>query len=118
MSETERELAKCSGFDFGVDWDHGWPMLFGTFKYEGGGQGLGYMMDVSFLMRFLDVFHVERLRQVEGKFCWVTHTNSNIHKIEPIMEGEGKTFDIDEWREWIKKQNMLSPYEMRTGKKP
>ena len=116
---TERELAKCRGFDVGIE-DHGLLVMLGTFEYEGGGaQGLGCCIEEAFLYRFLSVFGIEQLNQVNGKSCWVTHDNSHIFKIEPLHKRDGAVFDIDEWAEFVKKRKApLSPFELRTGKKP
>lgn len=97
MADKERSLAKCSDFDFGIE-DHGLPVLFGSFEYdEWGVQGLGYSVDAEFLKRFLAVFGVRQLNDVNGKSCWVTHNNSQILKIEPLHKKDGVPFDIEEW---------------------
>lgn len=114
----ERSLAKCRGFDFVIE-DHGCPFLAGTFEYDDGGcQGLGYVINVAFLMRLLDAVGAESLRELEGRSCWVTHDHSHISKIEPLHKKDGKPFVIAEWQEWTKKNEPFSPYELRTGKKP
>ena len=113
-----RSLARCKDFDVGIE-DHGILVLFGHFEYDDGGcQGLGYCIDSSFLYRFLNVFDVEQLRGVNGKSCWVTHTDSGIEKIEPLHKKDGTPFAIPEWQEFVKRLKLPSPYEMRTGKKP
>ena|SRR3990167_3196103 len=114
----ERSLAKARNFDIWLE-DHGLLVLDGHFEYEdGGAQGMGYCVDTAFLMRFLVAFGVDHLQKVNGKSCWVTHTNDKISKIEPLHKKDGEAFDIPTWREWAKKQPGVSPYEMRTGKKP
>lgn len=95
--EKQRRLARCVKFDFGTE-DHGMPFLFGHFEGEGWVQGFGYMVDTDFMQRFLRVFEVERMQQVNGRACWVTYSYDRIHKVEPLLSGEGTTFDIDEWR--------------------
>ena len=94
--KAERELAKAKYFDFGIE-DHGFPFLFGHFEYDraGSSQGIGNILTMEFLMAFLEVFDVEQLHQVNGKSCWVTHTNDKILKIEPLHRKEGKPFDIE-----------------------
>lgn len=115
---TERSLAKLKGFDVGTE-DHGILVMYGTFEYdEWGCQGLGYCIDAAFIYRFLDVFGVSKLSEVNGKSCWVTHDDNHIIKLEPLHKKDGKTFDIVEWQEFSKKHPSPSPYEMRTGKKP
>lgn len=116
---TERILAKCVDFDFGIE-DHGFPYLHGHFDFEDfGSQGLGYSIDTAFLMRFLGVFGVDRLRQVNGRSCWVTHEGGLIVLIEPLHKKEGNPFDIKAWAEWIRKSGRaISAHELMTGEKP
>ena len=93
----ERELAKAVDFDVQDD-DHGGLMLGGHFEYEGGShQGLGYMIDMEFVRRFMEVFSVHQLQDVNGKSCWVTHDYKGISKIAPLHKGDGQPFDIDDW---------------------
>lgn len=113
----ERELARWKGGDLEVE-DHGCLTLTGCFEYESGGQGLGYFVDASFLMRFMAALGVTQLSGCDGKSCWVTHSNSEVVKIEPLHKDDGQPFDIREWREWIKGWPRPSAYEMRTGRKP
>ena len=113
----QRELAKLKGFDFMVE-DHGLPVLSGTFHYDNGGaQGLGYIVDVAFLMRFLGVFNVDCLQLVNGKSCWVMIEDGLVVGIEPLHKKEGKPFYMSEWREWRKSQSNPSAHEMLTGTK-
>jgi len=89
----KRELAKCSGFDFGIG--RGNPMLMGHFEYDGGGgQGIGRRVDAGFLMEFLGVFRVDRLSKVNGRSCWVTHDDDGIAVIEPLHQKGGESFNI------------------------
>ena len=115
----EKLLAKCREFDFGIE-DHGIPFLFGTFEYDSGVcQGLGYGFDDAFLMRFLAVFGVQKLRQVNGKSCWVTCDDSKIYKIEPLHKKDGTAFDIDAWAKWVKERGSpASAWEKLTGERP
>ncbi len=70
-------------------------------------------------MRLMCAVGVNSLDKMEGKSCWVTHTNSEITKIEPLHKKDGKPFDILEWKKWAKERlPKISPYEYRTGKKP
>lgn len=115
---STRDLARCKGFDFAIE-DHGLPVLYGHFEYEGsGGQGFGYMVDAAFLMRFMGVFGVERLQQVNGRSCWVTHTSDRITLIEPLHASDGQPFDIGAWEAWVKRRAPFSAYELRTGEEP
>jgi hypothetical protein len=93
----ERELAKCIEFDIQDD-EHGGLMLGGHFDYEGGScQGLGYNVDMDFIQRFMQVFGVSRLQQVNRKSCWVTHDGSGVVKIEPLHKNDGEPFSVKEW---------------------
>lgn len=97
MTEKQRHLARARNFDLMIE-DHGLLVLAGHFDYEGwGSQGLGYQVDANFLKRFMEVFRVERLQQVNGRPCWVTQSSDRIHMIEPLFAGEGTVFDIDAW---------------------
>ena len=92
-----RSLAKAVDIDI-VDNDHGWLHLGGHFDYEDGGcQGIGRGLDMEFIRLFMDVFGVEKLRQVNGRSCWVTHSYDNITLIEPLHAKDGQAFDIDRW---------------------
>lgn len=117
--EPTRCLARIKGVDLVVE-DHGILMVSGTFEYENGGaQGLGgYCIDTSFLYRLFACFGVERLREINGKSCWVTHTHNGILKIEPLHKQDGQAFDIGEWQEFVEKLKLPSPHEMRTGENP
>jgi hypothetical protein len=117
--KKEKVLAKCRDFDFGIE-DHGCPYLFGTFEYEGGAcQGFGYIVDTAFLMRFISVFGVQSLREVNGKSCWVTSDWDGIYKVEPLHKKDGQAFNVEDWRKWHKERGCkASPHEMLTGEKP
>ena len=100
----ERELAKCKGFDFEIH-DRGYG-LRGCFEYESGGcQGLGYIVDVSFILGFLQAVGVNSIQSLENKSCWVTHDHSSITLIEPLHKKDGKPFSIKKWQTWIQKYN-------------
>lgn len=117
-NDPERELAKAKGFDFVIE-DHGCPYMEGAFYYEGGSaQGFGYVVNTAFLMRFMAALGVTRLQDVNGKSCWVTHTNDRILLVEPLHKGEGEPFDTSAWIEWSKSYPSPSPYEMSSGKNP
>jgi len=101
--KSERSLAKLRGFDVGIE-DHGCFVMHGTFEYDDcGAQGFGYIINASFIKRFLEVFNVESLQKVNGKSCWVTHTFDGISKVEPLHKKDGKAFDILKWQEECKK---------------
>ena len=123
-----RVLAKCVGFDFGVE-DHGLPTLFGHFEYDDDGcQGLGYMVDTAFLMRFLAVFQAEKLQNVNGESCWVVFDDESnfrcgmgsehIIRIDPLHQKGGRSFNLAEWKAWVKEGPRWSAHELLTGKKP
>lgn len=102
MREPERELAKCKGFDLTYD---RWVGIQGTFYYEGGSaQGIGWIQDLDFMKQFMRVFNVEKLQQVNGRSCWVTHDNSTISLIEPLHKDDGKAFDVMKWSEDARKK--------------
>lgn len=114
----KRELVKCKGFDVAIE-DHGILTLVGTFHGDGWGQGLGYAINAAFLMRFMGVFGVTHLQQVNGRSCWITQDSNGVYKVEPLHKDEGESFDIIKWQQWTKEREApLSPYEMRTGKRP
>jgi hypothetical protein len=117
--ETERSLAKCGDFDLMIE-DHGWLIIRGDFDYDGTSQGFTpYFADPSIIMRLLRAIGVDSLNDIEGKSCWVTHTNDEITKIEPLHKKEGETFDILAWKKWAKERlPKISPSEYMTGKKP
>lgn len=99
MTDEERELAKCSDFDIWIE-DHGLMTLSGSFEYEGGSvQGLGYIINMEFVRAFMDALGVERLNDVKGESCWVTHDNHHVSKIEPLHKKDGKAFNIDKFIE-------------------
>jgi hypothetical protein len=115
---AERSLATCQNIDFHVEPDHGIPTLYGAFVYDdGGAQGIAVFIDVGFLMRFLAVFNVDRLQLVNGRRCWVTHTNSSILRFDPIEGSRGTPLIISEWSEWAQRRYaQISMDELRTGR--
>lgn len=95
-----RSLAKAKGFDFSCERV---PHLTGHFEYEDGScQGMTYFIDVAFIYRFCRVFGVYRLQQVNDKSCWVTHDNNDIYLIEPLHKKDGKSLNVNKWRDWLK----------------
>ena len=120
LEEQERSLAKIASADFEIE-DHGIPVWSVYFQYDdGSGQGLGgYVAETGFMMRFLGAVGVSALSLLKGKSCWVTHGYSSISKIEPLHKKDGEPFVIAEWQKWVKERlSSISPYEMRTGKRP
>jgi len=101
MEDFKREAGRCDGFDI-VDDEHGGLGMGGAFNFGGSGQGLGYRIDIEFVRRFMAVFRVSRLRDVNGKACWVTHSHSDISKIEPLLPDEGTPFNIHAWSAELK----------------
>lgn len=102
----EKELARCRDFDFGIE-DHGCPYLLGYFEYEGGScQGLGYMPSIDFMVKILKAIGVDSLNKMEGKSCWVTHTQDKILLIEPLHKKDGKPFDV---MKWVKEKQKETP---------
>lgn len=101
----ERELAKTASHDIGIE-DHGFMVMYGIFEYEdGGAQGWGVQIDLDFVRGILGVFGVDKLRQVNGKSCWVTHCASRIHRVEPLHKKDGVPFDVDAWTSNIDKKH-------------
>ena len=105
----QRSLAKCCGFDFSTERT---PSLCGFFEYEEGFcQGFGFFIDIAFLYRFCRVFNVDKLSKVNGKSCWVTHSNDQIFLIEPLHKKDGIPLDVIKWQSWIMNQ-LKSPLTM------
>jgi len=122
VSNEVRDLAKCRGFDVGIEGD-GALALFGTFEYEGGGcQAIGsWFIDAAFLMRFLAVFGCEnKLGDVNGRSCWVTHTDYRVVKVEPLHKADGRAFDVEAWERWVEVRfsDRLTIHECLTGERP
>ena len=118
MKNKEKELAKITECDVGYE-DHGCPFLFCTFEYEDSNsrQGFGYIPDMAFILRFLDAVCVDTLQKCVGKTVWVTHTNDEILRVDPLHKKEGKPFIIEDWKEWARKYNRFSASQMR-GESP
>jgi hypothetical protein len=105
-----RRVAVYRGIDI-VSNDHGGVMMGGVFEYEDGSvQGVSqFLIDNKFLIRFLDVFGVEKLSQVNGKACWVTLAivhgdglggqGEEIVRLDPLIRDHGQPFDL---RGWVK----------------
>jgi hypothetical protein len=118
-------LARIQQCDFAVE-DHGMPVLNCDFEMEGSGIGLGYMVDIAFLMRFMAVFGAECLQQCVGKSCWITLKVEGVGggpviEIAPLHKGDGTTFNIEAWSRWIAAQPpgyRKSAHELLTGEKP
>lgn len=120
MKEQERSLAKVLDARIGEVYN-GMPGLCVTFKYDDGfHQGIGgYLLDASFVIRFLSVFGTPELNQIKGRSCWITHTWNSITKIEPLHKDEGKPFVIAEWKEWVERRMPRLCYsELETGIDP
>lgn len=108
----DRELARVKDVDLWIE-DHGMLIMSATFDYGSSQQGLGFAIDEIFIYKFMQVFGVEFLKQVNGKPCWVTHDWHRIYKIEPLMEGEGKPFEFEQWANWLKKEDRsMSPSQI------
>ncbi len=106
MSNTEREVAKVMSADFILS--RGFiPDVSIRFDYETGGSQFltGWFCDVVFLVKLLQAFGAESMDEVVGKYIYVTHSQAKIHKIEPIINSEGKSFDITKWQDWAKTRN-------------
>jgi len=102
--DYERELARCQNFDIGVG--YGRLIMWGTFMYEGAGQSFGYCIEEEFIKRFMNVFSVEKLQDVNGKECWVTHNHVDIRLVEPLFREDGEPFDVAAWAKEMKDKKM------------
>ena len=104
--KAERWLGRAEGFDFEIE-DHGLPVLSGSFDGGSFSQGLGYQVDIEFIKRFLRVFGVYKLQEVNGESCWITNRRGNnepIILLEPLYEKDGEAFDIEEWGRELRKK--------------
>jgi hypothetical protein len=80
--------------------DHGFLTMEGYFEYgetAGAGQGLGYVIDHVFITSFLKAMGARRMKDTDGRACWVTVENCRIVKIEPLFAKDGAPFDIAAW---------------------
>ena len=104
--KKHRDLAKLKGFDIQIE-DHGLMMMAGTFYFDSSScQGFGYCINIEFVRGLMEVFNANKLQDVNGKSCWVTHDRSKIYKLEPLHKDEGKVFEINAWIiECMKVQN-------------
>jgi hypothetical protein len=101
--ERVKKAARIRGVDIISD-EHGGLAMGGSFDYGGSGQGLGYRIDIDFVQRFMAVFRVDRLRDADGKACWVTHDHCTIYKIEPLLPADGTAFDVEAWSLALRKK--------------
>lgn len=91
---TTRSLAKALEFDLVGD-PFMSPVFRGRFEYEdGGGQTFGLRMERDVIQSFLGVFGVWKLSEVNGRSCWVTHSQYDVAKLEPLHAKDGKPFDV------------------------
>lgn len=105
-SSVEKRLAIIHGCELMRHDCYGFPMLDCTFQYfeednktRGSlHQGLGYIVTMDFVMKFMEVFDVLRLGDIDKQKCWVTNRNGSIVKIEPYKQKNGTTFDITKWQ--------------------
>ena len=99
----EIDLAKLIDFDIWLE-DHGSIMFSGHFDYDGTCQGLANILTIDFIRKFMEVFNVECLREVNGKKCFVEHTHSKIYRLIPLRKDEGTEFDIAEYITRLEKE--------------
>lgn len=71
--------------------------ISGHFQYETGCQEFGWSVNLEFVRRLCNVFKVSSLSETKGRYCFVTHNDITISKIEPIFTDEGTPFDIFMW---------------------
>ncbi|HEX3458513.1 MAG TPA: hypothetical protein VHR97_11215 [Candidatus Baltobacteraceae bacterium] len=92
-----REVARIEHCDI-RDNEHGGLFFGGAFKYDSSGQGFGYIIDIEFVQGIMRVFGWPKsLSSCNAKACWVTHCQTDIHLVEPLLPDEGKVFDVDAW---------------------
>jgi len=119
FGDKKRHLARITSADIAEVYN-GMMGLAVCFDYEDGGSQCmgGYLIDGAMIVRFMAAVNVMKLREAEGKSCWVTADHSHIYKVEPLHAKDGAPFDIDEWSEWVKEtMPSISYSEMKTGKK-
>ena len=102
MGNFEREIAKATSAELLLSRGCFLDVSI-CFEYTGAGaQHLGgYFIDSVFLYKLMRAFGVEYFKDIVGKFMYVTHSQSTIKKIEPIMPDEGHPFDIHKWGNWL-----------------
>jgi hypothetical protein len=120
-TERTRELARVTHANIGEVYN-GILGLSVTFEYEPDGccQGLGsYMLDASFVARFMGALGILQLHEAVGRSCWVTHTHDCIVSVEPLHKKDGRPFVISDWQEWVKRRcTQISWHELTTGENP
>lgn len=95
--KPERQLARVRGIpDICIE-DHGILILDLQFEYEGAGQGLPLILQTpeggNTIKAILQALGVDSLRKASGVSCWVTATDSQILKIEPLHKRDGTPWE-------------------------
>ena len=100
-NDSMRELARVRTCDVRVD--DNFPYFDVLFDFGGSEQGLGsYFPYAALIVCFLRAVGASSMRDAVGKPCWVTHSRSNVSKVEPLMPGEGTTLDMAAMRAWLR----------------
>jgi hypothetical protein len=92
----EKTPAKVETANIGFG-EHGSFTAFIRFNYGNACQGFGYVIDQKFIERFIKACGVKTLRECVGRVVMVTHSHTNIHRVEPMAFEKGEVFDIDAW---------------------
>lgn len=80
----------------------------------------GYILDASQVVRFMNAVGVSRLRDAEGKSCWIVREdwfNGHICEIHPLHKKDGKPFILSEWKAWHDKHGCKASYSSLCGDK-
>lgn len=119
MGDDERQLGKVEKVDLFRE-DHGCLTIYVHLRFKGSGQGFGgYVLDASdrarerrvgtamgldFVLRLLDLFGVDRLEEIRGRYVYALRSggwNGQIIGLElPEPDGSAR-FMVADWRsEW------------------
>lgn len=100
MVKPERELARIVRADLMIE-DHGCLLSDLRFEYDGASQGLPLTLGknaAAFFKGVLAAVGVDTWSGLRGKSCWVTHTDGQVCKIEPLHRRDGVPFDVEAFR--------------------
>lgn len=70
------------------------PGLCITFDYDGSGQVLACYLNPRIIAGVMNIFDVQELSDIVGKYCWVTHTEGGIQRLEPLHPRTAEPLDI------------------------
>jgi hypothetical protein len=106
--KEEVKTAKITSCDIRIT--HHWALLRAFWDYEDGGHGQIPMigMNLDFVKKFMQVCNEEALRDCEGDIIKVTERidglKKEVIKLSPMPFNEGNEFNIEEWKNAIKKE--------------